>query len=62
MAELINLEEYIMDCRNCRYHSERDGGKCTYPGGWQWDPVKQRCGTFLWKNGNPRKHKEDKPK
>lgn len=52
MAEIINLDDYRKDCRNCLYHSEQDGlGVCTYPGGWEWDKHFARCITFRWRNG-----------
>ena len=53
MAEIINLDDYRPDCRNCLYHTEQGGGACTYPGGWWWDTTKQRCATFRWRNGRP---------
>lgn len=55
MAEIINLDDYRPDCRNCLYHTDRDGGACTYPGGWEWDTRRDRCATFRWRNGRPGK-------
>ena len=53
MAEIINLDDYRPDCRNCLYHTDRGGGACTYPGGWEWDAQFNRCATFRWRNGRP---------
>ena len=55
MAEIINLDDYRPDCRNCLYHTDRGGGACTYPGGWEWDTRRNRCATFRRKNGRPAK-------
>ena len=59
MAEIINLDDYRKDCRNCFYHTEQNGlGVCAYPGGWEWDKHFSGCITFRWKNGRPGARKE----
>jgi len=60
MAEIINLDDYRMECRNCLYHTDQGDGACTYPGGWFWDTIQKRCATFRWRNGRPGIKKEDK--
>ena len=59
MAEIINLDDYRTDCRNCLYHAE--GGVCTCPGGWEMDKNLTRCLSFRRRNGRPgiRKEGED---
>lgn len=58
MAEIINLDDYRKDCRNCLYHSERVDGACTRQGGWEWDTRHEKCVTFRWRNGSPKRKKE----
>lgn len=56
MAEIINLDDYRTDCRNCLYHAESD--VCTCPGGWEMDKNLTRCLSFRRRNRRPGIKKE----